>query len=56
MSEQRRGVYLFKEDSPREVEVNKVHACDVWHQRLGHPSKADMSLFSSKVGIFNKCS
>ena len=25
---------------------------DVWHQRLGHPSKRVMSLFSSKVGNF----
>lgn len=37
--EQRRGVYDFKEVQPEEVDVNKVPTCDLWHQRLRHPSK-----------------
>ena len=37
MGEQQRRVYLFEEDSSGGVEVNKVDASDVWHQRLGHP-------------------
>jgi len=52
MGEQRRGVYLFKQDSSGGVKVDKVDASDVWHRRLGHLSKAIMSLFSRKMGLF----
>ena len=52
VGEQRRGVYLFKEDEPRRFKVNKVDTCSLWHQRLGHASKGVMSLFSSKIGFF----
>ena len=47
---------MFEEDSSGGVEVNKVDSSDIWHRRLGHPSKAIMSLFSRKMGLFEtKC-
>jgi len=43
---------LFKQDPPKQAKASKVDACDVWHQRLGHPSNGIMLLFSNKVRIF----
>ena len=54
VGEQRKGVYYFKEVQPEEVEANRVSTCDLWHQRLGHPSNKIMSLFSNSNGIPNK--
>ena len=48
MGKQQRGVYFFQE----EVEANQVKTCDLWHQRLGHPSKRVMILKSSQLGLF----
>ena len=50
MGEQQREVYVFKEDSSREVRVNKVNTSDVWHRRLGHPSKLYL-YFLEKIGF-----
>ena len=54
VGEQRRGVYYFKEIQPGEVEVNRVATCNLWHRRLGHPSKQVMSLISSGNGFYDK--
>jgi len=43
-----RGVYLFQE----EVEADQVKTCDLWHQRLGHPSKGVRTLISSQTRLF----
>ena len=49
VGEQRRGVYFFTEDQPGAVSVNKVVTHDLWHRRLGHPSKKVMSLLSNDI-------
>jgi len=38
VDEQRRGVYLFKDAPLKQVKKNQGVTCNVWHQRLGHPS------------------
>jgi len=54
VGEQRRGIYYFKEIQPGQVKVNRLATCNLWHRRLGHPSKQVMSLFSSGHGFSDK--
>ena len=39
VGEPRRGVYYLKTSPSISIQVNKVLSYDVWHRRLGHPSR-----------------
>jgi len=47
MGEPRRGVYYLKTSPSISIQVNKVLSYDVWHRRLGHPSRQVLLNLSS---------
>jgi len=47
MGEPQRGVYNFKQPTTEKVQVNKVVSHDIWHCKLGHPSRQALSYISS---------
>jgi len=53
VGEQRGGVYYFKDGSLDEAQVNAINTNHLWHQRLGHPSRAILSLLSNNLGVIS---
>ena len=53
MGEQREGVYYFKDGSLDKPQVNVVNTDHLWHRRLGHPSRAVLSLLLNNLGVIS---
>jgi len=49
VGEPERGVYYFKDKSTAAIQVNKVSSYELWHQRLGHPSRQALSKLSPSI-------
>ena len=49
VGEPKRGVYYFKDKPAATIQVNKVSSYELWHQRLGHPSRQALSKLSFRI-------
>ena len=49
VGELKRGVFVYKDGLKANAQVNKATSQEVWHHKIGHPSRQALSKVSSDI-------